>query len=64
MSSGNIDNREYIVGFTPVDDILDINEKTRADITGVKYSKHKAGDKRQTEAASDDQTRVTMTQMN
>lgn len=38
-----------------------INEQTRnADITGVKYSKHKAGAKRQTEAASDDQTRVTM----
>ena len=61
MSKGNLCCQEYIVGFTPVDDILYIDkDEPNADITGVKYSKHKAGDNRPKEAGSDDQFRVTM----
>jgi hypothetical protein len=61
MSKGNLGCHEYIVGFTPVDDILHIDkDEPNADITGVKYSKHRTGDKRPTDAGSDDQCRITM----
>ena len=61
MSKGNLGCHEYIVGFTPADDILRIDkDEPNADITSVKYSKHKAGDKRSTDAGSDDQCRITM----
>ena len=61
LSTGNRGDKEYIVGYTPVDDILYIDKDApNADITGVKYSKHTAGDKRPTDAASDPDCRITM----
>jgi hypothetical protein len=61
MSSDNVGENEYLVGFTPVDPILFVDQHTpNADITGVKYSKHLYGDKRPNDAGADDQTRVTM----
>lgn len=61
MSCDNVRNREYIIGFTPVDPILFVDQHTpNADITGVKYSRHRSGDKRSDDASADDQTRVTI----
>ena len=61
MAEGNIGNNPYIVGHTPVDGILYIDQHNpSADITGAKYSKHLAGEKRESDASADDQTRITM----
>lgn len=61
MSSANVGDQKYLVGFTPVDPILFVNKDTpNADITGVKYSKHLYGDKRPIDAEADKDTRITM----
>ncbi|MCG8601076.1 MAG: hypothetical protein MI807_13115 [Verrucomicrobiales bacterium] len=62
FNKGNRGNHEYIVGHTPVDIIMHIDQVApKADITGLKYSQHLAGDKRSGgDAAADDQHRLTM----
>lgn len=61
MSTGNRGDKEYIVGFTPIDDIRHIDKDSpNADITSVKYSKHKKGSRRPVDAAADNDFRITM----